>query len=48
MSRSTVMGGASGVEYESTKCLPSGDIETTWFAFSGVSNVCPRPSSPIL
>ena len=47
MSRSTVTGGVSGVEYVSTKYRPSGDIVTTWFAFSGVSSVCPLPSKPM-
>jgi hypothetical protein len=33
-SRSTVTAASSGVEYESTKYFPSGDIVTLWFAFS--------------
>ena len=46
-SRTTVTGGVSGVEYVSTKCRPSGESETTWFASSGVSSVRPRPSNPM-
>src|SRR5574337_1474984 len=37
--RNTVTGGEVGVEYASTKVLPSGDIVMVWSASSGVSSV---------
>src|SRR6185312_16099729 len=42
--RSTVTGGTVGVEYASTKDLPSGDSVTVWSAASGVSSTGLPPS----
>src|SRR6185312_3953285 len=42
--RSTVTGGVVGVEYASTKALPSGDSVIVWSAASGVSSTGLPPS----
>ncbi|CAM5470378.1 hypothetical protein RLIN73S_01578 [Rhodanobacter lindaniclasticus] len=42
--RSTVTGGVVGVEWTSTKVLPSGDKVISWLAASGVSRVGLPPS----